>query len=312
MARFVERLKYYFNNPPLPQASFQLSPHYLSGINVSFKNKKIKHHFISPLGKPVVQPSFNKKNVINESYLEERIKEGKEKLHLTEKRIACLIPEACIKVYAFSFASLPAAREEMEQIIKWQVKKQMPHLPDDIRLSYDVIRSNKEQKILVSLAKASVVQEYEALFSRIGLKVRTIGVATLCLFNLLERKEEDNVMLVNIEEDYISLVAILNSEISLYRFKPFVIESETRLSFSQKINSIVQEVENTVNFVKDRENKGINSFWFRLGMVNQEKGVLSILREKLPYPVKDVETSIKLELTSKEKGILSPLIGQIL
>jgi len=311
MARFLDRLKNYLTTPPLPSAAFQVSANQLSGICASPKEKKIKHYFISPLNDSVIQPSFDKKNLKDEPYLEEKIRKGKQMLHLSENKIACLIPERCLKVFVFSFVSLPSAQMEREQIIRWQLKKQMPQLPDDARLSYEVIKSNKDVKILVSLAKTSVIEEYENLFARAGLKLRVVGITTLSLFSLLGR-EDGNLMVLNLEEDYIALMAVLNSEIVMYRLKPFVLEGKATLSLSERINNVVQEVENTINFIEDREKKKIDSVRIRLGTANQEKEILSVLKESLSPPIKGIETSLASELDFRESQILSPLIGQIL
>lgn len=311
MARFLDRLKNYLTIPPLPSAAFQVSANQLSGICASPKEKKIKHHFISPLKDSVIQPSFDKKNLKDGEYLEEKIKKGKQMLHLSESKIACLIPERCLKVFVFSFASLPSAKMEREQIIRWQLKKQMPLLPDDARLSYEVIKSNKDVKIVVSLARASVVEEYEKLFAGAGLKLRVVGVSTLSLFNLLDR-EEGNLVVINLEEDYIALMAVLNSEIVMYRIKPFVLEEKAALPVAQRIDDVVKEVENTVNFIEDREKKKIDSVRIRLGTANQKEEILSGLREHLSLPLKGIEASLASKLNFRESQILSPLIGQIL
>lgn len=311
MARFIDRLKNYLTTPPLPSAAFQISANQLSGICALSKERKIKHHFISPLKDTMIEPSFDKKNIKDEAYLEEEIRKGKQMLHLSESKIACLIPERCLRVFVFSFASLPSAQMEREQVIRWQLKKQVPLLPDDARLSYDVIKSNKNLKILVSLARASVIKEYENVFARAGLKVRVVGVATLSLFDLLKR-EEGNLMVINLEEDYIALMAVLNSEIVMYRIKPFVLEEKTPLSVNKRINNVVQEVENTINFIEDREKKKIDSVRIRLGISNQKEEILSVLRENLSLPLEGIEASLASRLNFRESQILSPLFGQIL
>jgi Tfp pilus assembly PilM family ATPase len=306
------RLKDYLTKPPSFSVAFQISHHYLSGIHVSPKETKIKSQFILPLDSSALQPSFDKINIADDSYLEGKIKEGVKQLKFSEKNIAILLPESCLKVFVFSFASLPSSQKEKEEIIHWRVKKQIPLLPDDTRLSFTVLRSNKEEKVLVSLARASVVQEYESFFTKIGLRVGIVGVATLNLLNLIDREEGDNFIVINLEEDYISLMAFLDSEIALYRVKPLVRESQAKLPFSKKIEDIVKEIKNTANFVEDREKKKINTFWVRLGIVNPEEEILPILKERLAVPLKAIEALPTSGFNFHESQILSPLIGQIL
>jgi len=311
MTILFNRLKDYLIKPPSFSVAFQISHHYLSGIHISPKEGKIKSQFILPLESSALEPSFDKINIADDSYLEDRIKGGVEQLKFSEKNIAILLPESCLKVFVFSFVPLPSSPKEKEEIIRWRVKKQMPLLPDDTRLSFAVLRSNKEEKVLVSLARASVVQEYENLFTKLGLRVGTVGVATLNLMNLLE-SEGDNSIVINLEEDYISLMAFLNSEIVLYRFKPLIRESQAKLTLSKKIEDIVKEIKNTVNFIEDREKKKINTFWIRSGIVNPEEKILFTLQEKLAVSLKAIETPMASGLSFQESQILSPLLGQIL
>lgn len=312
MAFFLERIKDYFERQPVPRSAFQLTSRYLSGIHVSPKEGKIKNHFILPLEKGMIQPSFSKKNIKNPGLLEKKIKEGLAKLHLSDHKIACLIPELSLKAFVYSFNSLPTSRQEREQIIRFRVKKQIPLLPDDARFSFNAIRSNNSEKIVAAVARASIIKEYEDLFSRLRLKVRSVGVPSLSLFYLLNREKEKDLLLVNIEEDSLSLIAVVNSEIALYRLKPFIADSQTNASGAQRIEDIAKEVENTANFIEDREKRKIRSLWVRLGLMETEEDIFPRLKEKLPFPLKGVETCLSSELSLKEKKILSPLIGHIL
>ncbi|MBC8358223.1 MAG: hypothetical protein H8E54_04660 [Candidatus Aminicenantes bacterium] len=312
MTLLLEKILDFFGQQPVPRSAFQLTSRYFSGIHISPNERKIINHFILPLKKGMIKPSFNKKNIEYPAMLEERIKEGLNKIHHSAHKIACLIPELSLKAFVFSFGSLPPSREEREQIIRFRVKKQIPLLPDDARFSFDLIRSNNSEKILATVARASIVKEYEDLFSRLRLKVRTVGVPTLSLLYLINREKEKDFLLVNIEEDSLSLIAIVNSEIALYRLKPFIDVARADVSRQQRIEEIVKEVENTVNFIEDRERKKIHSIWIRLGLLDTEDDIFSLLKEKLTFPLNGIETCLTSKLGLREKKILSPLIGQIL
>jgi len=207
MALFTDKITNYFMRQLLPRSAIQLTSSYLSGIHVSSKEGKIKNHFIFPLERGVIEPSFSNKNIKNPALLEKKIKQGLDKLHLSDNKIACLIPELSLKAFVFSFDSLPSSREHRERIIRFRVKKQIPLLPVDARFSFDRLRSNSSSKILVAVARASIIQEYEDLFSKLRLKVRAVGIPALSLYYLLKREEERDLLLINIEEDSLSLIA---------------------------------------------------------------------------------------------------------
>jgi hypothetical protein len=310
MVLFFDRIKDYFIKQPFPHAAFHLTSRYISGIRVSPKERRIVNHFILPLEKGLIQPSFEKKNIKNPALLEKKIKKELGKLHLHDHKVACLLPELSLRAFVFSFGSLPSSRPEREQVIRFRIRKQLPLLPQDAKFSFDVIKSNDSMKIFVAVARALIIQEYEELFNKFNLKIRTVGVPILGLHSLLNTEKEKDLLLINIEEDSLCLTAIINSEIALYRMKPILSPGQDEITEVRRVENIVKEVENTVNFVEDREKRKIRSFWVRLGLLEEER-ILSQLQERSSLPVTGIESRLTANIGLREKKILSPLIGQI-
>jgi hypothetical protein len=80
----------------------------------------------------------------------------------------------------------------------------------------------------------------------------------------------------------------------------------------ERVQNIVQEIENTAQFIQDKENKEIDSIWIRFGFLESEEEMLSNLESRLDLPIKNVEALVSLNLSQQDKKILSPLIGQLL
>ena len=306
--RFLE----FFTKPPQLRSAFYITTRYLAGVHISSKDKQVNRYFILPLEESVVEPSFTRKNIIDKPALEERLKEGMDKLHLSEKKTACLIPELSLKAFVFSFESLPSSPDEKEKIIRFRIKRQMGFFPEDARLSYQDIRSNQEKKLLVSLAKDSVIQEYEASLGRLGLRVRLLGSPVLGLYNILNNPEENNVLLINVERESLGLIAVIDREISLYRQKPFALETQAELSTDQQADNIITEVDNTAHFLEDTEKKSIDSLYIRIGALSGADKIYAQLEDRLSYNLKRMDVARLQSLNAKEREVLSPLIGQIL
>lgn len=311
MIAFIDRIKDYFSEPVFPSSVFHLTRTCLSGIHYSKKEKKVTAHFILPLAAGILEPSFDRKNIQNAAALEKTLREGKAKLDQDGGPAALLIPETCLRVFVLTFDSLPSSPAEREEILRWRLAKLVPFKSADMRISYDVLKSNGRIKVLLALARTDVVREYESLFSRLGLKVRTIGVPVLNLVGLIRLEKSGHAMIVNIEEDYVSLLAILDGEVSLYRFKPFLQNSQNPMSPLQKADQVTNEIENTVHFIEDHEKKKVGLVWVRTALQRPDGGIVSLLKEKLPA-LKIIEFSTSLPLRSQDQHILSPLIGQVL
>ena len=290
--------------------AFQFTSRYISGIRVLKKERDIKQNFIISLEKGIISPSFSQKNIQLREELERKLKSGLKKLGKDESRAGFLLPELSQKTFVFSFESLPSALQEREQLFRFRVKKQMPMIPDDARIVSKPFYTGKEYRVLVTVARASIIKEYEDLFNQLGLKIRNVGIPSLVLTDLLDREKEKDIMVVNAEEGSLSLICVLDSNIALYRQKQILLESTNSRDSSSSIKNIVQEIEKTVQFVEDKEKRNIKNIWIRSADLDDSDKLLFELAGSLDFELKDIASIIEFKLSSPEKKLLSPLIGQ--
>jgi hypothetical protein len=309
MIPFKDKIRYFFSEQPLPHSALQVSSRYFSGIRVSSNDRRLKHHFILPLPEDVITSTFHKKNIKDSAALEKIAQQGLAKLHMTDHKVVFLLPELSQKTFVFAFDSIPTSQKEREQIILFRIKKQISVLPKDTRLSYTVIKSNAKKRVLATIARSAVVEEYESFFSRLRLKVRAVGVPSLNLFNLIDSKKDKDFILIDLESDVFTLLVVINSEISLYRQKPITADFLGKEATKAQWMDIVQEVENTAHFVEDKEKRKIKCLWVRTGVFGSAEDILSSLEERCQCPVRAIESSLKSNLPLEEKRLLTPLLG---
>jgi len=311
--RLAEFVWDFFTRQSLPVTAFQLSARYLCGLHLTPKEKKVSSHFILPLEEGVIVPSFYKKNINDPLLLEKKLKEGALRLSRSGRNVVFLLPELSQKIFILVFDALPASPEEREELILHRIKKQMALLPPDSRLAYEVLPAQNKRRVIASVAKAAVVQEYEEVFHRLNFKVTVTGVPSVSLINLLERDQDHSFILIDVEQDAFSLLAAVKGEIALYRQKPFGFDGSESDSLGIKSSNIVQEITNTIHFVEDKEKIRIGSLWLRQGTLGQENALFEGLQERLESPIQKIESlfSQANKLNAEEKRILSPLIGQI-
>jgi hypothetical protein len=304
-------LKNYFIEHPLPHSALQVTSSYISGIHLSTKERKLKNHFVLPIADGIIQPSLEKLNVKNSNLLQKLIQEGVEKFNIYDHGVALLLPELSQRTFVFSFDALPGTSREREQIIRFRVKKQMPLLSEDVRISYDVLRTKGKKKIISSVARSTVISEYENFFGQLRLKIRAVGLPLLGLSHLIDWNREKDFFLINIEKASFGLLAFTDSEPSLYRQKPLMAKpGENHLS--ERVQNIIQEIENTAQFIWDKEKKEISSIWIRFGSMESGGDMLSSMQSRLDYSIKTIGSLVGLELSDHDKNILAPLVGQLL
>ncbi|MCJ7578910.1 MAG: hypothetical protein MUP98_00065 [Candidatus Aminicenantes bacterium] len=307
---FLDKTKGFFFDQPKPLAAFQMASNYVTGVQLSSRDKKIESFFTLLLEEGIIEPSFYRNNIKKRDLLSKLFDREMKKFLLTDRRVVFVLPELSQKAFVLAFEKLPAQLKERDRLVQFRVKKQMPLLPDDARIAYSLIPTENKVRVLASVARGSVIKEYEDFFDRLKIKVRSVGMPFEGLINLIGKKEK-NVMLVNIERDAFSLVGITSSEISLYRQKSFVLESIDEKSLQQKNADITLEIENTIRFLEDKENTKMSSLWVRTGLPGDGDLMLSDLASRLSIPVEGIDTCLPGDMGPNEKRLLSPLLGHI-
>jgi len=307
--KFLNRIGERFLEAPLPDAVFQVAPRVLTGIRILARERNVGGRFVAELPAGAVRPSFEGTNIADPAVLESRIREGMLKLGLAQGTAAVLIPELCARVFLLALDSPPASDKERDRIVRWRVGKMMPSLPDDARFVHQSLSSGNGERIVAAVARPEVVREYEGLFTRSGLNPGNISLPSLSLVGLLPVGGED-ALLVNVENDSLSLTAVVGAEPVLFPQKPFALEREPGTPLGRRIGPLVKEIENTALFLEDREKKKVRAVWLRAPSDNGDD-LAAELGRQLSMPVRETGNLVPGDAGGREKTLLSSLYGQL-
>ncbi len=305
------RLKDFFTRQPFPATAFQLSIPALSGLHLERHEAKNGRHVILPLRPGSLEPSFDRPNIKDPAHVADRLQDAFKKLGLRDGAVSLLVPESCVKSSILAFDDLPDSPAERERLVLWRLKKQMPSLPEDIRASYDILNGGRPWRVFVSVVHPSVLAEYETLFGRQGASVKNVGLATLSLANLLPADPATTGIVANIEEDGLSLMAVIDSEVIFYRSKPFLPDSREAKAPARRMENIAREILNTVTFLEDREKIKVETLWMRAALADTEDDALAVLKTLVPLSIRTLEPGGFAGLKAREARFLAPLIGQL-
>jgi hypothetical protein len=303
-------LKSLFIDRLVPDAVFQVSPTFVSGVRVSKKDRAVKGGFVLPLSGRPVNPSFDRPNLTDATAVEEAIIRGMKNLRISSGSVALLVPEPVVRVFVLTVASFPGSGREREAFIRWRIGKQMPLLPDDARIDYATSPGRGAGKVIVAMARQKVVREYEALFEKAGLRPDLVTVPSLALVNLAARKGPMNGILLHLEDETLTLLAVGSSGWTLYRQKG--IGAPGGPEADERAENIVREVENTLRFLEDKEKERMQKLWVRTAMAADRPGLIGRLKQRIDLPLEAVDYEAPEAWTEAQKVLLAPLVGQIL
>jgi|Deesub1362B_J571_1020462.scaffolds.fasta_scaffold00769_9 hypothetical protein len=311
MIKIFSRLKDFFIKTYYPEVSFSFLPHYIAGIKVTSRGKKLNSYFICSLPQDVLKPSFYELNIINYNYLKEIFEKEIIKLRNLPSTISILIPEQSTRVFFLDFDSLPSKKEEIEHLVLWRVKKLIPLPENGVRLAWQKTSSQNGIKIIAFLASEKVVTQYEEFFSELKFHVGLIESPIFNLFNIVQKELKGNHLLINIENWYLTILGFNDLEFLIYRSKYFS---------SLNKNEILKEIDHTMKFLKDKSGIEIDSLLLRIVDSEDELEWSEILKRNFLIPsifIDPFSSNIKFDssienLSFYERQILSPLIGQTL
>src|SRR5258705_13431345 len=102
------------------------------------------------------------------------------------RRVALVIPDLAAKVSLVRFDTVPARREDLDQLVRWQVKKASPFPVEEalVTSSPGVRGSDGSAEFLVIAARRDAVAEYEGVCDELKIYAGLVDLATLSLVNL--------------------------------------------------------------------------------------------------------------------------------
>jgi hypothetical protein len=305
-----ERLKTHFSERLLPDAVFQIAPTHLSGIRVSRSDGAVKGGFVQPFRERPLAPSFDRPNLTDPEAVAEALAQGLRNLRLTSGTAALLIPEPSVRVFVMAVDGFPGSGRERDAFIRWRIGKQMPLIPEDARIDYAATPGRGARKIIVAMARQTVVGEYEALFERAGLRPVAVTAPSLALVNLVPPDGRPNGVLLNVEDETLTLLALAAPGWALYRQKD--ISGPGRAVPDERGENIVREAENTIRFLADRDRTRVERLWLRCAAAVELPEIMARLRDKIELPIAALDYRAPEAWTEAHKAVLAPMVGQIL
>ena len=137
------------------------------------------------------------------------------------RRIGLILSDVVGKVSLVRFEQVPARAQELDQLVRWQVRKSAPFAIDDAQVSYvPGIRAEEGQEFIVTLARRDVIREYEQLCAEAGAHAGLIDLATLNVINAVlagTGAPSGDWLLVNIAADYTSIALLRGPNLIFFR-----------------------------------------------------------------------------------------------
>jgi type IV pilus assembly protein PilM len=276
----------------------------------------VAQHAIEVLPNGVLVPSLTAANTHDRAAVMTALNRALEKVG-RPRRIGLVVPDAIARVSLVRFEQVPTRQTDLDQLVRWQVRKSAPFPIEEAQVSYVPALGHADgQEFLVSLARRDVIHEYEALCAEAGAHAGLVDLATFNVVNVLlagSAPPANDWLLVNVAADSTS-IALLRG--------PHVIFFRNRANDTE--GTLADLVHQTAMYYEDRlQGAGFSRVVLsgaaggssRLGDVEQ---VRHSLEDRLSARVETVDPRAAASLTDRIAAApalldsLAPLVGLLL
>jgi len=302
-------------SPPL-EAALEISPAAVSVAVLGGRssNPVVQGYAVEPLPPGAVTPSLTSTNIADPDAVARALDSACQSLGLKPKRVALVIPDVAAKVSLVRFDQTPTRRDDLDQLIRWQVKKSTPFPVDDACLTYTAgAHQAVGGEFVVVVARRETIREYEGVCERIGIEAGLVDIATFAVINLFLSSNLGTAgdwLVVHMRPEYTSIAILRRDDVLFFRNR---VEGD-----AEAMEDVVHQ---TAMYYQDRlEGRGFSRIL--LGGIGRLQGEVDLARRNLEArmgtvvepidPTRGAALTDRITATPELMATLSPLVGMLL
>jgi Tfp pilus assembly PilM family ATPase len=176
-----------------------------------------------PLPDGTVEPALNAPNVHNGPALVAAIKAVVERLSPRPRRIALVLPDTVGKLSLLRFEKIPPKAQDLDELIRWQIKKAAPFKLEDALVSWvpGVPVPGGGREFVVTVARRDIIQAYERACDAAGVHAGIVDLASVNLINAAlaapGAATTADWLLVHVAPDYGTLAVVRGTDVIFFR-----------------------------------------------------------------------------------------------
>ena len=210
--------------PSPADAVIEIGPEAVSAATFTPRGKEalVQGCVVEPLPPGAVSATLMTPNIIDRPAVVGRLRAALGRLTSKPRRVALLLPDPAARVSLVRFDRLPGRAEDLDQLVRWQVKKAAPFPIDDTLLSYVPSASTPDggHEFLVVAARRDVVRGYEAICEELDMHAGLVDLTTFGLVNAclaVAGSRTTDWLLVHVRPAYTSVAIVRSGSVIFFR-----------------------------------------------------------------------------------------------
>jgi type IV pilus assembly protein PilM len=218
----MSRFSFALNAPQPPTVAVEIGAHAVTALSLATTGRRstVQAHAVEPLPAGALVPSLTGANVMDRAVVSSAVARALAGVG-GARRIGLIVPDAVARVSLVRFQEVPARAQDLEQLIRWQVRKAAPFAIEEAQVSF--VRGGRTaegQEFVVSLARRDVIAEYESLCAGAGAQAGLVDLSTFNVINTVLAAAESSPgdwLLVNVSADWTSVAILRGADLIFFR-----------------------------------------------------------------------------------------------
>ena len=217
-----------FSAATAPPVAVELAAGRVSAAAVEFRggHAYIVAHASEPVPEGAIVSSLTNENIRDRATVRGVLAQVFDRIGGRPRRVGLIVPDPIAKVSLVRFEQVPNRAQDLDQLIRWQAKKAAPFPIEEAQVSYGRgIQALDGQEFVVSLARRSIVEEYEQICSDLGAHAGIVDLSTFSVINAVlaadalqgTGPENADWLLVNVASDYASIAIVRGPHLIFFR-----------------------------------------------------------------------------------------------
>jgi type IV pilus assembly protein PilM len=222
-------------SPAPPTVAVEIARHRVSAATIAARDGglSVTAHAMESLPSGAVTPVLNAQNIADPKAVAAALRRVFERMGVKPKRVALAIPDSVAKVSLLRFEKVPPRPRDLDELVKWQIRKAAPFRIEDAQITYmpSLTAPDGSTEFIVVMARKDIVREYEAICEGAGAQA---GIVDLATFNVINaqlagpQRPTDDWLLVHVTHEDATM-AILRGD-ALVFFRNRISDGETGLA----------------------------------------------------------------------------------
>jgi Tfp pilus assembly PilM family ATPase len=205
-----------------PGVAVEISAGRVSAASVEWRAGQpvVAAHATEPLPDGALVPSLTSVNAVDRGAVADAVGRLLDKMG-RPRRVGLILPDVVGKVSLVRFEQVPSKVQDLDQLVRWQVRKSAPFPIEEAQVSYvSGLNGPEGHEFVVTLARREVIQEYEQLCAAAGAHAGLVDLTTLDVINAVLAgggAPAADWLLVNVARDYTSIALLRGASLIFFR-----------------------------------------------------------------------------------------------